>query len=376
MNFLGIKMQHKIGILTLSASDNCGSLLQAYALKEIICSRYKKDVDVINFESIRSKQVYNFFSKGWWKHPKRALFMFRNLWSIRRQKNDYHKFRTEYLSLTKDKVSSYQKIKKLDVVYDIIIVGSDQVWNINMFDFDKAFLLPWFSTAKKIAYAPSLGSTTEVPLQYEKEFKKWISDFDYISVRENSGKKTLESLISRTVDVVADPTLLLDKEKWNELAGNRIIEHDYIFYYSWSYSDDNLNNIVRKFSKDVGLQVYVINPSKWYKHRADEYDFALYTKSGPIAFLNLMKYAKFVFVQSFHGAVFANVFSKNFAILCESEQLDFRINSIVNYFNEQYKVVRSYEELDVAFNLKINQSSKEYDELLQRSFAFLDKAIY
>ena len=26
----------KIGILTLSASDNCGSLLQAYALQEVI----------------------------------------------------------------------------------------------------------------------------------------------------------------------------------------------------------------------------------------------------------------------------------------------------------------------------------------------------
>ena len=43
----------KIGIITLSDSDNCGSLLQCYALKKVLAEF--GTVDVINFSSEASQ---------------------------------------------------------------------------------------------------------------------------------------------------------------------------------------------------------------------------------------------------------------------------------------------------------------------------------
>ena len=47
----------KIGIITLSASYNCGSLLQSFALKRIL-ERFG-EVEIINFTSLASQKMYN-----------------------------------------------------------------------------------------------------------------------------------------------------------------------------------------------------------------------------------------------------------------------------------------------------------------------------
>ena len=56
-------MNKKVGILTLSASDNCGSLLQTYALKTYLEKYMGFYAEVINFESEQSKRIYDIFSK-------------------------------------------------------------------------------------------------------------------------------------------------------------------------------------------------------------------------------------------------------------------------------------------------------------------------
>ncbi len=365
----------KAGILTLSASDNCGSLLQTYALREILQNNYNICAEIINFESEKSKQVYDIFPPGFWKHPKRMLFMIRNYNDIKNQKKDYEMFRTRYLDLSNQKFTTYDEISKEDSRYDFLIAGSDQVWNINMSDFDDAFMLPWKSKARKIAYAPSLGATMSLSGDKEEKIKEWLLDFDCLSVREDTGKKTLDNFLGKDVPVVADPTLLLGKEQWDTVAGERLVEGEYIFFYSWSYPDESMNELVSRFSKDQNIPVYVINPSKWYKHRPEDYGFHLYNHSGPVAFLNLMKYAKYVFVQSFHGLVFANIFKKKFAFLCEGEKVDFRINNLISYLNEDAQIVRRYEELDKAISTELTYTSKRFEEFKEFSFCFLGNAL-
>ena len=250
----------RIGILTLSASDNCGSLLQAYALREFLKSRFIATVDIINFESVKSKLLYDNFPKNFWKRPKRTFFMIKNYKSIKKQKKDYQSFRDLYLEIQLPKFSSQDELELFCGKYDILIAGSDQIWNINMFDYDDAFMFPWKTSSRKIAYAPSLGDTSVINGEKSLIIKDWIMDFDYLSVREDTGKSTLEKLLHKDIEVVADPTLLLDKERWSQLAGKRMINREYIFFYSWAYRDEQINNLVTKFANEKRLPVYVINP--------------------------------------------------------------------------------------------------------------------
>lgn len=367
----------KIGIITLSASDNCGSLLQTYALQEVLKERYECEVDIINFNSRESKEVYNLFSKNFYKHPKKTLFTIKHLKSIKHQREGYAKFRNKFLNLTEKEFEDVESLREISNNYDIVITGSDQVWNVYMTDYNDAFYLPWTNSSKKVSYAASLGSTQVIDEKKSIELKKMLSSFSCISVRESTGKETIEKLIGKDVEVTADPTMLLSDEKWDDLAGSRMIDKEYIFYYSWSYPNENMNKLVQKFAKEKGLEVFVINSSRWYKYRPEDFGFNLYKDSGPIEFLNLMKYAKYVFVQSFHGAVFANVFKKRFFFLNENANgsVDFRTKNIIGILHEEKQIVHDLKDIENAMYTRLTYKSQELDELRKNSFNYLDESI-
>lgn len=366
----------KVGIITLSASDNCGSLLQTYALQQVIEERYECEVDIINFKSQQSEQVYALFPNNFYLHPKKTLFTLMNFKSIKKQKKDYQDFRNNYLNLTEKVFGTIESLNSLEGYYDILITGSDQVWNINMTDYSDAFFIPWDNKANKIAYAASLGSIKSIEDQRIEKYKKMIDNFSSISIREETGKKIIEVLTDKRINVTADPTLLLSTEKWDKLAGKRKIKEPYIFYYSWSYPDEEMNRLVERFALEKSIQVIVINSSRWYKYRPEKFKFKLHDESGPIAFLNLMKYAEYVFVQSFHGIIFANLLKKRFFYLNEKEsnQVDFRIKGIISLFHEEEQIVHTLDGISSAMQSDLKYSSVEYKQLIKKSFEFLDQS--
>lgn len=367
----------KIGIITLSASDNCGSLLQTYALQQVIKDKFSCSVEVINFNSPQSEQIYNIFPRGFYKHPKKALFTLKNLQSIKVQKKGYDKFRKQYLNLTEHVYRDVKSLKEIEGKYDILITGSDQVWNVNMTDYSDAFFIPWDNQAVKIAYATSLGSTQEIEIEKAEQLKRMLSSFSAISVREETGKETIQKLTEKEVKLTADPTLLISGEEWEKLAGEREIQEPYIFYYSWSYPDEEMNRLVEQFAKKMNLKVFVINSSKWYKYRPEKFEFELYRESGPLTFLNLMKYADYVFVQSFHGAVFANLLKKRFFFLNENVngQVDFRTKNIIGILHEEKQVVHDLHDIETAMKTELTYKSQEFDDLVKTSYEFLVNAV-
>ena len=70
---------------------------------------------------------------------------------------------------------------------------------------------------QKIAYATSIG-ISELPKEWEEFYAKNIKEFTSISVREDDAAKIIKNLTGRSVKVVIDPTMLLTKEKWEEVA--------------------------------------------------------------------------------------------------------------------------------------------------------------
>lgn len=363
----------KVGIITLSASDNCGSLLQTYALQYVLEKKMNCCVEVINFCSKQSAAVYDIFPPFFFKHPKKTIFTLKHLKSIKNQKQDYEDFRKEYLNLTKKIYTDVDELKTLYDTYDVIITGSDQVWNINMTDYSDAFFIPWNTKAKKIAYAASLGSVEVIGEEKRSQIENWLSDFEAISVREETGKRTIQHLTNKEISILADPTLLLTFDEWNEISGERLISGEYIFFYSWSYPDEDMNELVRDFARSNKLDVYVINSSKWYKYRPEKFGFRLCHKAGPSAFINLMINAKYVFVQSFHGAVFGNLLHKRFFFLNERSDgsLDFRAANILGLLHEESQIVHSIQDIDSAMKANLNYSNDEYEALKEKSLQFL-----
>lgn len=373
-----MKSKIKIGILTLSASDNCGSLLQSFALQEYIKNEFNADVKIINLVTKQSNELYSLLPSKFYRHPKKLLFGLKYYIPNKKQRNDYAKYRKEKLLLTSKVYQNKNDLEQLDSDYafDIIITGSDQIWNINMPDFSDCFFLPIKTKARKIAYAASLGGMKNIPKNLLTEVKEWINDYKMISVREPSGLAPLIPLTNKQIPILCDPTMLFSHKYWLQIAGEKKINCSYIFFYSWAYSDIAMNKIVEKFAYEKKLPVYVINSSKWYKYRPQKFNFILYSTSGPDTFLNLMAHAKYVFVQSFHGVVFANLLRKRFFFLNEqTDQVDFRAWNLLKQLHEESQIIHNYLDILKTSNTNLNYQSKELNELIFRSKEYLKLAI-
>lgn len=359
----------KIGIITLSASDNCGSLLQTYALMTAL-KRYG-EVEVINFSSQESHAMYDVphYCKI------KRIICGKKIRVLSKASEDYSDFRKRCIGID-GKEYFADELKEISDCYDVVVVGSDQVWNVQMGDFSEAFFLGW-TESKKVAYAPSLGgSHLRLSRDFE-QIKKWLSDFAFLSVREEVGKHCLEEVTGREVPKLLDPTLILDENEWNRMVDEPLIKGDYIFYYSWAYCEASTSKIVSDAARRLGLPVYVIDPRKWLHRKPEKWNFTLLENTGPYVFLNLMKYAKICYVESFHGMVFAYVFRKNYWLLdthAKMAEMDTRLMEFVNLLNAQGRILTPYnlsevnqdEPVDYTYNEVLNQlKAKSWDYLNQ-----------
>lgn len=299
-----------------------------------------------------------------------------NMQSIHRKY--YETFRNKNLNLTKKTYLSNKSLENENFDYDIVICGSDQVWNITMYDFDKAFYLPWVKNAKKAAYAPSFGSLDVN--KYANVISRYLNDFYSVSCRDDTNSNKLSEIIDKEVVFCADPTLLIEERYWSEFAGNAEVKQDYIFYYSWSYNSGKLNTFVCEQARKLNLPVYVIDARKWSNANIYNYDFILPEKSSPGVFLNLMKHAKLVFVESFHGVIFSFIFKRRFWLLDakDSEPLDPRLNCILIQLGVRERLLRpsSFSLVDIQKEIKYSGID---DSLLKKtvsdSFCYLDNML-
>lgn len=305
----------KIGIVTFHASLNCGSMLQAYALQEILREKYNQDVEIINFSSKGQRQMYSLIDTRLRPRViKRNLRILPYIQDFRIQKKDYKKFMDEYFLLTPKEYRKNKELFELEERYDILVAGGDQVWNIMCRDFDLAYFLNFSNSAKKVSFSPSLGAVNINKATKKKQiYKMYLEKFDYISVREPNGKKWLEELLDKEVNIIADPTILLTSDEWIKKIKTEPIKESYIFYYAFNYSNNELNNALQRIAKKLKTKIYVFDRKEWNICHLNKFGIELYPTCGPVAFLSLMKSAQFIVTDSFHGTVFSILFNKKFA---------------------------------------------------------------
>lgn len=337
----------KIGILTLSASDNCGSLLQAYALQTVLRAKFGAEVEVLDFRCENAREMYDLFSRKPWKYPRKTLNNLLHFPAISRQKKDYEFFRRQWLKASARQFANAEELSAVADDYDVIICGSDQVWNVNIPDFDPAYFLGWAGDTRRVAYAPSLGGCDFSAFPDQQLLKKWLLQFSAVSTREQVGVDCVKAVAGLEIPIVPDPTLLIGPEQWQAVPGERMVKEPYIFYYSWAYEDPELNRVVQRYAESRGLDVYVIDAFKWPKLKPKDFGFKMAPSGGPQTFLNLMKYAEFAFVQSFHGVIFAYMMQRDFYLLDNRpvDAMDNRLASILKLLAVEDRVTRCVEDI-------------------------------
>lgn len=297
-------MNKKVAILSWYNYDNYGTVLQAYALEQIInkigyeayhidYSPYKRpnisfDENIIRESFVRLKQKIG-----------------NNLVCDKERKRKFIDFRNSFLRLT-EKCVIQSDFDKLNSDFSVFVTGSDQIWSPFLFD-GRYFLDFVREDNKKIAYAPSLGVET-IPYNYLKtKYEEHLSGFDSLSVREKQGAAILSDILKRDVTVVLDPVFLLAKDEWNRLISHESIEEEYILVYFLGNNKSNIKK-AKKYAKARNKKLKII---PIFKSRSESgFEMGV----GPLEFLGLIKGASAVLTDSFHGVAFSVIFEKEFYV--------------------------------------------------------------
>lgn len=366
----------KIGILTFHYAHNYGAVLQTYALKKYL-ENQGCEVRILNYQnetiarSYKIKLPYKYHLSDI-LHPRLFPSIIKSLLDRSYSKNHWerqHKLFEKFISgmLLEGDVHKFTKsdLEMADV--DLIIAGSDQIWNEYLTGkMDPVYFIDFNTCAKKMFYGVSNGRN-KVPDAQKEYYSETISKADYVSTREQGLGKSIGELIEQKVSHVVDPTLLLNKEDYEELAESIDVSEDYIFAY-FIVEDEMLMDIAEYIAralkcKLIELHYYKLRSLKGHFQRAD---------MGPKEFLKYIKNAKFVVTNSFHGTVFSVLYEKLFYSVYSS---DARKDELLEHLDLRRRHIYSIAEVDLNDCIKYDRVQEKAMEMRLESTEFLQKAI-
>ena len=383
-------MAKRVGIVSCYFKNNYGSMLQAYATKKILDNNNIPN-ETINIDGNKDfnkgkkkyylSQVFNFNfikSKMGMIKMKFDTKLNKNLGrnvAIRNKK--YKEFRREF-NLSRSS-NTYVDLSKLaEERYSDVIVGSDQLWlPVNVVS--DYYTLNWVpDNINKISFSTSFG-VSSIPKKYNNLYKIFLKRINHLSVREDTGIKIIKDITNIDAKLVCDPTILLTKEEWDEVATKeRIINDKYILCY---FLGKNIEH--RKFAERLrdktGFKIVSLNHADEYVKYSDKFcDMSLYD-IGPREWINLIKNAEYVCTDSFHGTVFSLIYNKiifNFRRYSSKSKAstNSRLDSllkIVEVSNE--RILTGTENIDEVLNYKIDfkKVNKKLDEYRNESKEWL-----
>lgn len=385
----------KIGLAVVTYKDNFGSALQTFAtqysveklgcsvecistsgVQNIIDSRKKKYYLGRVFNKEEFKYLIDSVTSRFRKKMKNASYA-ENM-AIRHEQ--YMRFNEQYLHFS-EVPKSFDKLAKMSSKYDAIIVGSDQLWrpsNIAGGYFTLEFVP---QGVKKIAYSTSFG-VARLHKSIKKHAKSFLKSFDWISVRENSGKIIVKDMIGRDIPVVCDPTMLLSIEEWNKyVSPEPFIKGDYIACYIMGDSKEQ-RDFVKRLRKETGYKVVGLLHGSTYVSGDDEWvDEAPYNV-GPFEFINLLKHAKYVCTDSFHCSVFSILNNTPFFVFRrdsdnEETSANDRIYTLLSWAGLDNRLLNGNENVDEVLKLELNYSNvnERVSERRKESLEFLTNAL-
>ena len=362
----------KVDIITFHNTLNYGASLQCAALSRYMTS-FGHDVEVINYLPdyvMNKKSVLKEFKKA---HSLRGIIKgfayLSKAGTIRSKDKKYTDFLERNIRLT-NPYHSYDDILSDVPQADLYICGSDQIWNPSLTgdSLDKAFFLNFVSEGKsRVAYGASVGE-----LDFEKhrdELKKLTAGFKSISVREKTVSEKLSSVIGRNVNVVLDPTLLLNKDDYRsmELPCN-VPSGKYLLLYNIQNSDLTIST-AKKIAAEKNLEIVDISANPFQKIKGTTRMLNI----GPGEFLTLYRNADYVITNSFHGTVFSIVYEKNFNSVLHTTRGG-RIRDLLSSLDLSDQII-SESQNDIFSDVDYASVRNKLDILKENSLYFINSCI-
>lgn len=365
----------RCGIVTFHSPHNYGSVLQAYALIKVLREMGLK-AEIIDFRHPHTTDMYEW---KFWSPYKTVRWnvvdlVIRGMFGIGREREkQFRKFIEHILPKSK---RYYNRSEIPGNEYDILICGSDQIWNpISTGENDPIYFLDFGNTVCRFSYAASSGSRPFGDGCHER-IQVYLEKFISIGVREKFMQDYIKEEFGFESTINPDPTLLLSAEKWSEIEVEYSkLPKNYLLVYSlWEHKD------ILSFAQAAAeyLRLPLVHISTDYTLRALFHKGIKYslTDVSPQQFLWLFHYASFIVTNTFHGNMFSVIYRKNFINYATDGKRDARISTLHEMIGLKDRIMSDIEIFKTA-NKEIDYSKIEDEILCFQEFGvdFLKKNI-
>lgn len=271
---------------------------------------------------------------------------------------------SENIYRTYDDIYEIDNNKKLNDDYIGFITGSDQVFRPDYVP--DSWYLTFVNGKGKLAVSASFG-ISEFICPDRKRFeriKKSLEEFDYISVREDSGVKICNNYFEVDAFHMLDPVFLINKDKYEKIIkeSKKKKNNKYIFCY------------IRDLNSDIMSMIDNININ-------NHYELVWCDENMPVEdFLFNTLNCDYMITDSYHGMCFAIIFNKNF--LCIRNELRGKARFISlqkqlglneESFLDEVKKIDSIMEIDYTY---INQRLKMLSEKCSKWLKMILNEVY
>ncbi len=369
-----------VGIITIFDLQNVGNRLQNYAVTSVLrkmgfeCEtlvphRLPKTPYRIELDKTVSTLLTD--------NPTQAQLEYTPICKALRFEN----FTNAYIPWRQLKISQFGR--ETESQYDFFVTGSDQVWNPyfrNAIGQIENRLLSFAPPYKRVCFAPSIG-VDEIPKQLHDLYEKEWFNYRYLSVREQTGADLIKQITGRDAEVVIDPTLMIDYDEWLSLAKplpGFDYEKDYILFYFLGDPQEEIceemKHLLTTLTNKNNLKiVHLFNPEE-----------PLMSSVGPSEFLHLIKHAKVICTDSFHGTVFSILFKKPFlladrTLIMRDEEINMsgRIHTLLNLLGLGSYLPQNHSwTLEQLWNLDYDEVYRRLSTEQNKAMQFLKKSLH
>lgn len=368
----------KLGIITWFTGSNYGTNLQAIALQYYLRNQ-GYEVNIINYEvplQNVKREKKPFIKRLLYQPEKYAIKIALKRYEPEIEKRDRKIFNAICNNcILTPQIKTIEELISVCNTFDLLICGSDQIWNPNWYD--RFYFADYDGiNTRCISYAPSMG-VNAIPEEVIPKIAHSISRLKCISVREEKAADLLAPYLHQRPEVVVDPTLLLTKEDWLKIFPEKKQENqDYILALFLSDEKAHLS-AAKKFAKAHNCKLILI-PYKGitYLQCADKR-----ADAGLGDLFDLIRNANYILTDSFHITVFSIIHRKQFFTFQRFRENTFssqnvRVSNLLKMVDLLDRLIpyQSSEICDLN-NISYNNHVKKLNLEIERSKCFLKRSI-
>jgi hypothetical protein len=227
-------------------------------------------------------------------------------------------------------------IKRRPKQLDLLIVGSDEMWEVNNITFHTIpeYFGVGINAEKKATYAVSSNSTKTKDLEKYRFAIEGMRNFDYVAVRDQSTYDACFPYVNVKPVFTVDPTLILDMDKYIQETNM----NGYILCYTYTF-EPYMIEAVKKLAAATKKSIVVVGQQfEW----ADKC-----IPANAFEFLGLIKNSDFVVTDTFHGTTLSIALKKDFVAFAHKTKV--------------YRALELFDMLDRNVN-EMDNLKKKYDE--------------